>query len=145
MSLRNARFRHWMARLALAAILLMAALPTVGRLLESRAPAMHDTAMAMCTTDGLVMQAHDLLQSSGLAPDLRQALTEVQVAPCWTLMVAFPNAMQPGLAHPQSNRISTHRKPIRQFTHRDQNGCRVTQLVLATQRRQRQIFERQIG
>ena len=68
MSLRNARFRHWMARLALAAILLMAALPTVGRLLESRAPAMHDTAMAMCTTDGLVMKAHGLLHDDGRMP-----------------------------------------------------------------------------
>lgn len=59
------------------------------------------------------MQAHDLLQSSGLAPDLRQALTEVQVAPCWTLMVAYPNAMQPGLAHlgPQWNAArSTHHR-----------------------------------
>lgn len=59
------------------------------------------------------MQAHDLLQSSGLAPDLRRALTEVQVAPCWTLMVAFPNAMQPGLTHlgPQWNAArSTHHR-----------------------------------
>ena len=68
MSLRNARFRHWMARLALAAILLMAALPTVGRLLESRAPAMHDAAMAICTTDGLVMKAHGLLHDDGRMP-----------------------------------------------------------------------------
>lgn len=59
------------------------------------------------------MQAHDLLQSSGLAPDMRQALTQVQVAPCWTLMVAFPNAMQPGLSHlgPQWNAArSTHHR-----------------------------------
>ena len=68
MSLRNARFRHWMARLALAAILLMAALPTVGRLLESRAPAMHAAAMAICTTDGLVMKAHGLLHGDAPAP-----------------------------------------------------------------------------
>ena len=68
MSLRNARFRHWMARLALAAILLMAALPTVGRLLESRAPTIHHAAMAMCTTDGLVMQAHDLLHGDAQMP-----------------------------------------------------------------------------
>jgi renalase len=59
------------------------------------------------------MQAHDLLQSSGLAPELRQSITAVQVAPCWTLMVAFPNAMQPGLAHlgPQWNAArSTHHR-----------------------------------
>ena len=68
MSLRNARFRHWMARLALAAVLLMAALPTIGRLLESRAPTIHHAAMAMCTTDGLVMQAHDLLHGDAQMP-----------------------------------------------------------------------------
>lgn len=58
-------------------------------------------------------QAHDLLLSSGLAPQLRQALTDVHVAPCWTLMVAFPNAAQPGLSHlgPQWNAArSTHHR-----------------------------------
>ncbi|MBX3610985.1 MAG: FAD-dependent oxidoreductase [Hydrogenophaga sp.] len=58
-------------------------------------------------------QAHDLLLASGLAPGLRQALTRVHVAPCWTLMVAFPQAMQPGLAHlgPQwSAARSTHHR-----------------------------------
>lgn len=59
------------------------------------------------------LQAHDLLLSSGLAADLRQALTAVQVAPCWTLMVAYPNAMQPGLSTlgPQWNAArSTHHR-----------------------------------
>jgi predicted NAD/FAD-dependent oxidoreductase len=59
------------------------------------------------------LQAHDLLLASGLAPQLRQALSAVQVAPCWTLMVAFPNAMQPGLPHlgPQWNAArSTHHR-----------------------------------
>ena len=58
-------------------------------------------------------QAHDLLLASGLAPAWRQALTGVQVAPCWTLMVAFPNAMQPGLGTlgPQWNAArSTHHR-----------------------------------
>ncbi|WP_297751536.1 FAD-dependent oxidoreductase [Hydrogenophaga sp.] len=58
-------------------------------------------------------QVHDLLLASGLAPELRQALTAVHVAPCWTLMVAFPQAMQPGLAHlgPQWNAArSTHHR-----------------------------------
>jgi renalase len=58
-------------------------------------------------------QAHDLLLASGLAAELRQALTGVHVAPCWTLMVAFPNAMQPGLSHlgPQWNAArSTHHR-----------------------------------
>ncbi|MBL0919962.1 MAG: FAD-dependent oxidoreductase [Hydrogenophaga sp.] len=58
-------------------------------------------------------QAHDLLLASGLAPALRQALAPVHVAPCWALMVAFPQAMQPGLAHlgPQwSAARSTHHR-----------------------------------
>ncbi|RJP70188.1 MAG: FAD-dependent oxidoreductase [Comamonadaceae bacterium] len=58
-------------------------------------------------------QVHDLLLASGLAPELRQALTPVHVAPCWTLMVAFPQAMQPGLPHlgPQWNAArSTHHR-----------------------------------
>lgn len=42
-------------------------------------------------------QALDLLQESHLAPDWRAALQSVSVAPCWTLMLAFPQAMQPGL------------------------------------------------
>lgn len=58
-------------------------------------------------------QIHDLLLASGLAPELRQALTPVHVAPCWTLLVAYPQAMQPGLPHlgPQWNAArSTHHR-----------------------------------
>jgi len=44
-------------------------------------------------------QADGLLRASALAPALRQAMAAVTVAPCWTLMVAYPNAMQPGLSH----------------------------------------------
>lgn len=58
-------------------------------------------------------QIHDVLLASGLAPELRRALTPVHVAPCWTLMVAFPQAMQPGLPHlgPQWNAArSTHHR-----------------------------------
>ncbi len=59
------------------------------------------------------LQAHDLLLASGHAPHLRQMLEPVQVTPCWTLMVAYPNAMQPGLPHigPQWNAArSTHHR-----------------------------------
>ncbi|WP_342130651.1 NAD(P)/FAD-dependent oxidoreductase [Hydrogenophaga sp. OTU3427] len=45
------------------------------------------------------VQADSLLRASGLVPALRKALSHVTVAPCWTLMVAYPNAMQPGLSH----------------------------------------------
>lgn len=58
-------------------------------------------------------QAHALLLASGLAPALRSALAPVHVAPCWTLMLAFPQAMQPGLYHlgPQwSAARSTHHR-----------------------------------
>lgn len=58
-------------------------------------------------------QAHDLLLASGLAPALRQRLTAVSVAPCWVLMLAFPNAMQPGLGtlgpHWNAARSTHHR------------------------------------
>ena len=58
-------------------------------------------------------QAHALLQASGQGLDLLPELTGVSVAPCWTLMVAFPNALQPTLSHlgPQWNAArSTHHR-----------------------------------
>ena len=42
-------------------------------------------------------QALELLQASQLAPGLQQAIAGVEIAPCWTLILAFPQAMQPGL------------------------------------------------
>lgn len=63
------------------------------------------------------MQAQDLLRASGLekgaAAPIAKALKTVTVAPCWTLMIAFPQAMQPGLPHlgPQWNAArSTHHR-----------------------------------
>jgi renalase len=58
-------------------------------------------------------QTHDLLMASGHSPELRKQLNGVRVAPCWTLMVAYPNAMQPNLSHigPQWNAArSTHHR-----------------------------------
>ena len=57
-------------------------------------------------------QASTLLSSSGLGA-LAQPLQSVQVAPCWTLMAAWPQAMQPGLITigPQWNAArSTHHR-----------------------------------
>jgi hypothetical protein len=57
--------------------------------------------------------AAGLLQVSGLAPDMTAQLAEVRIAPCWTLMLAFPQAVQPGLPHlgPQWNAaLSTHHR-----------------------------------
>ncbi len=42
-------------------------------------------------------QAQALLRASGLAAPWVAQLDRVAVAPCWTLMLAFPQAMQPGL------------------------------------------------
>ena len=58
-------------------------------------------------------QAADLLRASSLAPGLREKVEAVRVAPCWTLMVAFPQAQQPDLPHlgPQWNAArSTHHR-----------------------------------
>lgn len=58
-------------------------------------------------------QAHRLLQSSKVTDPLVKAIRKVSVAPCWTLMLAFPNAMQPNMTYlgPQWNaaRSSHHR------------------------------------
>jgi predicted NAD/FAD-dependent oxidoreductase len=58
-------------------------------------------------------QAHSLLQTSKQSLELIKAVRKVSVAPCWTLMAAFANAVQPNLSHlgPQWNaaRSSHHR------------------------------------
>jgi predicted NAD/FAD-dependent oxidoreductase len=59
------------------------------------------------------VQAVDLLRTSALAPDFRERIEQVRVDPCWTLMIAFPQAQQPGLPHlgPQWNAaLSTHHR-----------------------------------
>lgn len=58
-------------------------------------------------------QALQLLRASALAPALQQRVAEVRVDPCWTLLLAFPQAQQAGLAHlgPQWNAArSTHHR-----------------------------------
>ena len=58
-------------------------------------------------------QAHALLLSSQIAKPLMGQIAGVSVAPCWTLMLAFPQASQPALAHlgPQWNAArSTHHR-----------------------------------
>ncbi len=57
--------------------------------------------------------ATGLLRQSALVPELAQRLAAIRVAPCWTLMLAFPQAVQPTLAHlgPQWNAAhSTHHR-----------------------------------
>ncbi|PKO61808.1 MAG: amine oxidase [Betaproteobacteria bacterium HGW-Betaproteobacteria-18] len=58
-------------------------------------------------------QAHKLLQTSEQSKPWIKQLEQVKVAPCWTLMLAFPQAMQPGLSAlgPQWNAArSTHHR-----------------------------------
>jgi renalase len=57
--------------------------------------------------------AAGLLGQSALAPAIAQELAAVEVAPCWTLLLAFPQAVQPTLTHlgPQWNAaLSTHHR-----------------------------------
>lgn len=58
-------------------------------------------------------QARELMQTSQLAAPWVKQLEQVKVAPCWTLMLAFPQAMQPGMSAfgPQWNAaLSTHHR-----------------------------------
>jgi hypothetical protein len=68
MILRSTRFQHWMARLALAAILLLSVMPSVSRWLESATPRLPDAVLAMCTVDGLAMKPVSLLAETGNVP-----------------------------------------------------------------------------
>ncbi len=58
-------------------------------------------------------QAHSLLENSKQSAAWMKPVEAVQMAPCWTLMLAFPQAMQPGLSTlgPQWNAArSTHHR-----------------------------------
>jgi len=58
-------------------------------------------------------QARALLLSSQLGKTMLPKLAKVEVAPCWTLMLAFPQAVQPNLSYlgPQWNAArSTHHR-----------------------------------
>jgi len=58
-------------------------------------------------------QARALLATSTATSAMAQQLEKVEMAPCWTLMLAFPQAMQPGLTTlgPQWNAArSTHHR-----------------------------------
>ena len=58
-------------------------------------------------------RARALLEDGRLSASLSQAIEPVRIAPCWTLMIAFPQANQPTLSHlgPQWNAArSTHHR-----------------------------------
>ncbi|MBL0420422.1 FAD-dependent oxidoreductase [Ramlibacter sp. AW1] len=52
-------------------------------------------------------QAAQLLRGSELAPELVTQLEQVHITPCWTLMLAFPNAQPAGRIGPQWNAASS--------------------------------------
>jgi len=57
------------------------------------------------------MQARELLQASRLGAGLLEATANVRVAPCWTMMLAFPQAPQAAGLGPQWNAaLSTHHR-----------------------------------
>ncbi len=58
-------------------------------------------------------QTRALLEASEISTALHAPLSDVSIAPCWTLMLAFPQAVQPGLTTlgPQWNAArSTHHR-----------------------------------
>ena len=69
MIIRSRRFQFWIARLALAAILLVALAPTVSRWVESGTQRLPDALAAMCTSSGLSwLKAGDLSNAAQKAP-----------------------------------------------------------------------------
>lgn len=90
MILRSRRYQHWMARLALAAILLVSVMPTVSRWLESRAPDAAATVLAMCTMDGLAMKPASLLDDAGKAPAPAGTMPDAYCAYCPLLSALAP-------------------------------------------------------
>ena len=77
-----------------------------------------DTHRVYCGFDAVLLaapaaQSRDLLERSDLAKKLSRQMDAVKMAPCVTLMLAFPNAMQPGMSSlgPQWNAArSTHHR-----------------------------------
>ncbi len=90
-------------------VLTVAADSAVGQLAEQEVHGGFDAVLLALPAP----QAHALLDDT--APDhaFTQAVSEVEIAPCWTLMLAFPKANQPGLSTfgPQWNAArSTHHR-----------------------------------
>ena len=55
-------------------------------------------------------QAHALLQASSLLPRMAQQIAKVEVAPCWTLMLAFPQAIATRIGPQWNAARSTHHR-----------------------------------
>ena len=92
MILRSRPFQFWMARLALAAILLVSVMPTLSRWLESRAAGAPDAVLALCTTDGLTWAKPARLfdDGAGKAPVPAGTLPDAACAYCPLLASLAP-------------------------------------------------------
>ena len=82
MTLRSRRFQHWMARLALAAILLLALLPTLGRWVEASGQRLPPALVAMCTSAGLSLFSPDRLPSGETSPAPRMPAGTMTAEDC---------------------------------------------------------------
>ena len=113
MILQSHRFRHWMACLALAAILLLALLPTIGRWVEAGRDAPSLAGMAMCTSDGMawsppaaLFQAGDPLPTGtqpGADCDYCPLLASAVPVVLATLLLLPPPASPPPSAFPTTS------------------------------------------
>jgi len=85
---------------------------------QLRTSGAHDSVHVYSGFDAVLLampaaQAQALLAASGVAEPMARQIDAVQVAPCWTLMLAYPQAVQPTLPHlgPQWNAaLSTHHR-----------------------------------
>ena len=85
---------------------------------QLRTTGTHGSQRVFSGFDGVILalppsQGHELLQLSKQLEAMAKPLSKVEVAPCWTLMLAFPQAMQPNLSTlgPQWNAArSTHHR-----------------------------------
>lgn len=85
---------------------------------QLRTEGLDGTQHVFSSFDGVLLaipsaQAHALLETSAQAAPWVEQIAKVKVAPCWTLMLAFPQAMQPDMSTlgPQWNAArSTHHR-----------------------------------
>ena len=111
MSIRSRRLNHWMTRLALVAILLMAAVPTIGRWMEAGREAPAIAEMAMCTSAGMAWSAPDRFLEGDPLPAGTHAGDDCAYCPLLagavplvlaTLMLLPPPASPPAVDIPAS-------------------------------------------
>lgn len=123
MILRSRPFQFWMARLALAAILLVSVMPTLSRWLESRAAGAPDAVLALCTTDGLAWAKPAKLlddgagkgpaPAGGTLPDAACAYCPLlsSLAPLLLAVLAWLLPMLPRALLPSGARPTPHAPP----------------------------------